>query len=216
MIFIITSTNIADIEVVDAQQVVAEEPQISLAFDLPLQEKEDNPNTVIFELTDETKELEVNEPIEIIPVTEVDESGVKRYSLDDYMAAEKKPSAGEPQPQPTEVVEEEMVFEKKTVAPKPDEQAEEDADPFDLTIEESLRMRANERRRTLKEFNYKFRNNMSSRIEEIEKQPAYKRAGIELDENAEDAENSRISVSKDSNDDIQLRSNNSFLHDNVD
>ena len=58
---------------------------------------------------------------------------------------------------------------------------------------------------------------MSNNISEIEKQPAYKRMGIDLNESSNtDSEISRTSIGKDSNDDIQLRSNNSFLHDNVD
>ena len=66
----------------------------------------------------------------------------------------------------------------------------------------------------MKDFNYKFRNN-SSRIEDIENQPAYKRMGIDLSEKDTDNSISRTSVSGD-DDDIELRSNNSFLHDNVD
>ena len=67
----------------------------------------------------------------------------------------------------------------------------------------------------MKEFNYKFRNS-ASKIDEIEKQPAYKRMGIELDETDPSESNiSRTSINTD-DDDIDLRSNNSFLHDNVD
>jgi hypothetical protein len=51
----------------------------------------------------------------------------------------------------------------------------------ELTIEETLKIRATERRKKLKEFNYKFINN-SSRIDEMERVPAYKRLGVELDE----------------------------------
>ena len=41
--------------------------------------------------------------------------------------------------------------------------------------------------------------------------------GIDLeDTSTEDAVSSRMSLDKDSNDENQLRSNNSFLHDNVD
>jgi cell division protein FtsZ len=53
-------------------------------------------------------------------------------------------------------------------------------------------------------------------IEEIEKEPAYKRQGINLNENPKGGKVSRTSLGEDSNDEIQLRSNNSFLHDNVD
>ena len=89
------------------------------------------------------------------------------------------------------------------------------ASPMELTIEETLRLRAEERRKKLKEFNYKFHNNVS-RIDELEKEPAYKRLGIDLSNNQSNTTNSRISVGTDSNNDLQLRSNNSFLHDNVD
>jgi cell division protein FtsZ len=40
--------------------------------------------------------------------------------------------------------------------------------------------------------------------------------GVDLTENKNYNNNSRMSLGTDSNDDIQLRSNNSFLHDNVD
>ena len=67
----------------------------------------------------------------------------------------------------------------------------------------------------MKEFNYKFRKS-PSHIDEIEKQPAYKRMGISLEEASENATNlSRTSVNDD-DDTVQLRKNNSFLHDNVD
>ena len=67
----------------------------------------------------------------------------------------------------------------------------------------------------MKAFNYKFN---TSKIDEYEKEPAYKRQGIELSNSNSMAENqvSRTSISYDENDDIQVRSNNSFLHDNVD
>ena len=55
-----------------------------------------------------------------------------------------------------------------------------------------------------------------NRIDEMERQPAYKRLGFELDAPSEEQSPSTFSLDNDSNDDIQLRSNNSFLHDNVD
>jgi cell division protein FtsZ len=67
----------------------------------------------------------------------------------------------------------------------------------------------------MKDFNYKFRNS-ASKIEDIENQPAYKRMGIELDEATDEETNiSRTSLNVE-DDDIDLRTNNSFLHDNVD
>ena len=119
----------------------------------------------------------------------------------------------------TQVEEETIVFEKKTVAPEEvsEEQKEEEVDPMNSPISKLLVDRAAERKRKMKEFNYKFHHNQS-RIEEIEKQPAYKRMGIDLDDKTPDKEGnlSRTTLSTDENEDIQLRSNNSFLHDNVD
>jgi cell division protein FtsZ len=89
--------------------------------------------------------------------------------------------------------------------------------PLDLTIAE-LQKRASERREKMKNFNYKFINKVNKNIDEIEKEPAYKRMGVELNETSHSSEisQSRTTLEIDDNDDIQFRSNNSFLHDNVD
>jgi cell division protein FtsZ len=84
-----------------------------------------------------------------------------------------------------------------------------------LTITE-LQKRAEERRQKMKGFNYKFTDQMNKNIDEIERQPAYKRLGVNLDESNSIISKSKTTLSTDDNDDIQLKSNNSFLHDNVD
>ncbi|WP_046757073.1 cell division protein FtsZ [Kordia jejudonensis] len=221
--FIITSMTdeVRNMHVNEPEFVVAEtkeeENQIAFTFDMPLansveETPEKEENIIKFELTsEEVKSIEVNDHVEVIPVTEVHDKGVTRYSLDDYMEEEASAEKNIPQ-----AAEDGIVFEKKIVAESVEEVANEaEADPFNATIEESLKNRADERRKKLKEFNYKF-NNSVSRIEEIEKQPAYKRAGIELNENTSSDTASRTSLGTDSNDDMQLRNNNSFLHDNVD
>lgn len=150
----------------------------------------------------------------MVPVGETTSEGVRKYSLEDYMEEEKRLTEA----QPAEVMEEEdeeVILEKKTIAPTPEEEKVEDADPVNQPISETLKARAAERRAKMKEFNYKFRNN-SSNIDDIEKEPAYKRAGIDVDTKPDDSGLSRTSLGTDSNDDIQLRKNNSFLHDNVD
>mgnify|MGYP000329896549 CR=1 FL=1 len=54
-------------------------------------------------------------------------------------------------------------------------------------------------------------------VDEFEKEPAYKRKGVELNDTPSSEQlPSRATVSLDENEDVQLRSNNSFLHDNVD
>ena len=89
--------------------------------------------------------------------------------------------------------------------------------PLDLTIAE-LQKRAFERRENMKNFNYKFINKVNKNIDEIEKEPAYKRMGVELNQTSHSSQfnQSRTTLNIDDNDDIQFRSNNSFLHDNVD
>ena len=96
-----------------------------------------------------------------------------------------------------------------------EEEVREEIDPMNSPISELLKERADERRRKMKDFNYKFN---TAKIDDIEKEPAYKRQGVNLEESQHSSETkaSRTSVATDDNDDIQLRSNNSFLHDNVD
>ena len=66
----------------------------------------------------------------------------------------------------------------------------------------------------MKGFNYKFSDQMNKNIDEIERQPAYKRLGVDLDTNTTISK-LKTSIHKDS-EEINLKSNNSFLHDNVD
>ena len=89
----------------------------------------------------------------------------------------------------------------------------EDFNPFDNPIAKALAKRTEERKIKLKEFNYKFAK--SRRVEDMEKEPAYKRAGIDL-ENDLSTEISMTKVEEDDNGNIELKSKNSFLHDNVD
>jgi cell division protein FtsZ len=64
----------------------------------------------------------------------------------------------------------------------------EEISPMEMTIEETLKLRADERRKKLKEFNYKFHNNVS-KIDEYEREPAYKRLGIEISNTQSDNTN---------------------------
>ena len=88
------------------------------------------------------------------------------------------------------------------------------ASPVEMSIEEILKSRAEERKNKLKSFNHKFNN--PNRIDDLEKEPAFRRQGLDVTSMPNQNNQSRMSLGIDSNDDIQLRSNNSFLHDNVD
>ena len=94
-------------------------------------------------------------------------------------------------------------------------QNDESQNPFNSSVSDFQKQRSEERRLRMKEFNYKFNK---SKIGDIEKEPAFRRKGIELeDKNYSDHnEISRTSITLDENDDIKIRKNNSFLHDNVD
>jgi len=237
----IMEIDVNDFEIVEAkpqvQEVVLdhqdeEEEQMTMFFDMSIEkskkDKEPSQQKVQFTLDDEeinwgaVKAMEVIDAVEVT-AEPVEVSDVKHYNLDDYMELEQRfekatattvTQKQEEARQEEVVTEEELVFETKVVAsaPAPSEPAE--IDPMESPIKDLLKNRVEERKRTLKEFNHKF--NKLNRIDEIEKEPAYKRQGIKLSEIEDETKVSRTSLSSDANDDQQLRSNNSFLHDNVD
>ena len=199
-----------------------EEQQITLTFDLPLTETETPTNKmdddmVIHELDEDIKKMPVKDYIELVTVTEANEEGETRYALDDYIELES--TINTRQTATKEVVDEvekEIILEKKIIESENEEAHLEEIDPMTSPISEMLKDRAEERRRKMKDFNYKFN---SAKIDDIEKEPAYKRQGINLDEvqhSSETTNMSGTSITTDDNEDIQLRNNNSFLHDNVD
>lgn len=222
-VFEITSSPkpIREIEVIEPEFVVAKEEDLLFSLDMfETKSEEKKDNQVIFNLTDEVKDVVVNEHVEFIPVTEVEKNGIIKHSLEEYLEKENELLAAKPS-QVSEPIHPELDIKINTVeAAQENEPAEslssslEHRDLTELTIEETLRLRTEERKRKMKEFNYKF--NTNSRIDEIEKQPAYKRMGVDLETPELMNNKSRMSLGTDSNDDPQLRSNNSFLHDNVD
>ena len=224
--FIITDVN--EIEAVHPEPISEVTPQIteeiSFSHNAPIATSEE-----LFEAVSEKEEKVTFHLSEVVSDNNVDETKVEVRSLEEpnnhvtKYTLEPDPIENISSKTEKEVVSEPFSFEvisesENTDANDKNEVIEEndEVDPFNSSIEQTLRSRANTRRKKLKEFNYKFRNNVSN-INEIEKQPAYKRMGIDLDENSNvNNEISRTSIGNDSNDDIQLRSNNSFLHDNVD
>ena len=223
--FVVSTPEVKQITV-NKPKVIERQEQASFSFDLPLFKPLDivdepvaakEGNKFFFELTNETKELIVNEPVQFVPVTELTDKGIIRYSLEEYTDNDivQKDSKS------LLTVSEEVIPEELNITMKQVDITSslatsfESISPMDMTIEDTLKFRSEERRKKLKEFNYKFHNNIS-KIDELEKEPAYKRSGIELSKPQMNNTNSRISVGTDSNDDLQLRSNNSYLHDNVD
>lgn len=94
------------------------------------------------------------EAIDFIPVLEYNEEGETRYSLDDYVELENQ-----------------LTVEKTK---------DEEFEPK-IVDEELLKERADERRKKLKDWNYKFQTSLAN-IDEIEPKPTYKRQGVNLNE----------------------------------
>ena len=213
-----SAPEVNEIEVNSIQPIFEQEEQIAFSFDMPIAKTETpKSDNILFQLTEETKNIFVNEPVQFVPMTELNEGGIVKYSLEEFMDVENKLANSTP----IVAVAEEPIAEELNITVKEVEMNSnhnpfaEEISPMEMTIEESARIIADERRRKLKDFNYKFHNN-PSRVEELEKEPAYKRTGVDLSTPQQNNSNSRMSFGTDSNNDNQLRSNNSFLHDNVD
>ena len=203
------------------------EDQTRLTFDLPIANKKGDrskeKDVEIFRLEDNINNIEVDDYIELVAVSEAVDVGEETYTLDDHIVLEQTETTYDKEAIQKKIAveqgletEAEMVLKKVTVKERQVQpQPAENTNPFDNPISKTLRDRADERRQKMKAFNYKFN---ASKIEEFEKEPAYKRQGIELSDATEASETlvSRTSVASDDNEDLQVRSNNSFLHDNVD
>ncbi|MEM9361056.1 MAG: cell division protein FtsZ [Bacteroidota bacterium] len=217
---VLNNMEVIDPEVVSPQK---EEDQFALTFDMPINEpvKEESENTIVFDLDSDVNDIEVNEYVEVSPVLEFKKEGETRYNLEEYMELETQLTGAKSVAETHEpkLVDNELVLEKKTLEVEDklenENMPQNSKDPMNSSINDLLAERADERRKKLKNFNYKFQNNRSS-IDEIEKQPAYKRQGVDLNDTPTEQKVSRTTLSEDSNDEMQLRSNNSFLHDNVD
>ena len=94
------------------------------------------------------------------------------------------------------------------------DKSNDDLNPFNNPIAKALAKRTEERKIKLKEFNYKFAK--ARGVLDMEKEPAYKRAGIELESDIISNDISATKIEEDNDGNLELKSNNSFLHDNVD
>ncbi len=165
-------------------------------------------------------DIEVKDPRKLSAIKKVDEDIY--FTLEDYTELEDNlAKASKPVIIEEKSNDDEMNF---TLSSKPEINVKDyevvdykEISPLDLTIAE-LQQRAADRREKMKNFNYKFSNKLSKNIDEMDKEPAYKRMGIELDQSNHSSEfyQSRTTLEIDDSDTIQFRSNNSFLHDNVD
>lgn len=230
--FIIRDTSIRDLEEPEVTETESED-QFTITFDFPknndarqTEGTKDVPEEKSQENRSEEEERIVHrlseEPEQRRQASEratnpQNRNDAKRYSLEDYMEVEEMLNK-KGRSEAKKDREEELEIKKKTVKEETSEESRpaQQIDPMNSPISEKLIERAQDRRAKMKEFNYKFRSNLS-KIDEIEKQPAYKRAGIDLDQNNPGEEKlSRTTLGTSDDDELSFRKNNSFLHDNVD
>lgn len=219
--FVITPVNPVKTEIEQAP-VAEKEQQIEFTFDMPIPQKTKKTKV------EETPEIDINS-IEVVGHKVIEpEKKVEKdvyFTLEDYNELEDNlTKASKPAVEKkSEVISEELNLTlHANDKPKIDVNEEivvdhKEVSPLDLTIAE-LQKRAADRREKMKNFNYKFINKVNKNIDEIEKEPAYKRMGVQLDRRSHSSEinQSRTTLDVDGNDDLKFRSNNSFLHDNVD
>lgn len=181
-------SDILDLDVVDSETIVSEEEnQFTFDFGLPISEKEESPSEKIIHSLSEEKTDE-----------HIQEDAAIKEALDFKFEVVEKQEENSP-----------LESENILIDSTPDT-------PFDKTISEANVEENEKRKEHLKKFNHAFKHSMN-KIDEFEKQPAYKRMGVDIEESDSPvSDDSRMSVENDDNDEIQLRSNNSFLHDNVD
>ena len=170
-----------DMEVISPEEIKPDD-QVLFDFDMPLKKQNIDSNKIIHELIEDINEIEVNNPIHIIPVTEVTATKANKSSFDDYV-----PKSND----------------KATI--NVNDEKEITLNPLNSSIADGLSRRTEERKIKLKEFNYNF--NKAKNLINMENEPAFKRAGINFDD---------VEKIKDSNGEINLQIDKSFLHDNVD
>jgi cell division protein FtsZ len=182
-----------EMEVIDPETLAAES-QMQMEFEMPLKPK--------------NQAEQVSSAEEVVPEDLFQDKTVKDF---DDASLEIKFELKQ-----TDVTQDFSEEQPETIAEQTEtiEQSVSQEDPFNQSIDETLAAQNEKRKEHLKAFNHKFMHQMQ-RVDDMEKQPAYKRQGLDLDSDMPESP-SRTTLDIDNNDDLQMRSNNSFLHDNVD
>jgi cell division protein FtsZ len=216
-----TTELLRNIEVV-AEEVLAESDNAfsDMAFELPLvvnnqPDAEEQATTIVFDLNDtfedENPKNEDEEFHEVEPVAKRIKT-INAYELD-FDAEFEQEMALKTKEEPLQESLSTLTAESEALR-----SSETSSSPYEMSLSETqeiLAARKEQRLKVFKEFNHQF-NAKTAKIEDFENVPAYKRAGVSFDEIPSDAKVSRTTLGDDSNGNTQIRSNNSFLHDNVD
>lgn len=216
--------NVFDIPVVDAE-VVAKEV-VEDVKDLPVFDAEEvrfeAPKKTVYTLEEE--EEVVKEVAAEVGMVAEDDLGIKRYNLSDFEEVQPTIKNASQLQKKVDVNEievndaEEVTFKVGTKQNVSNIEVvdEEQISPLNLTISE-LKKTSEKRKNTFKNYSHRFKNTAFNEdlIDDIEKEPAYKRQGLDLHEKQNPDKISRTSIDGEGND-LTIRRNNSFLHDNVD
>ena len=144
---------IIDIDVLDPEFVKVED-QVSINFENPLPNKTLNQDKIIYELTEDVNDIIVKDPIEIIPVSEVDGIDVKKSGFDSF-------------------------DEKNKETHNPVDKKNSESKHCNNAIERELSSRIEIRKTKLKEFNYNF--SKTTKLSNIEKEISLKSSNIQKD-----------------------------------
>jgi len=149
------------------------------------------------------------------PTNSSEPQNIKRYNLDDELGkGEEKESSRESwEPHSVNVPSDSKMEQEPTQASA--EKKEDSALEKSLSEEDQLK-KSQDRILKLKALSLKMKS--PGGINDLEKEPAYKRRNISLDETPHSSESnvSRYTLSEDEDNKTSLKQNNSFLHDNVD
>jgi cell division protein FtsZ len=148
--------SLKDEEVISSDETKPKD-QVSFDFDMPLKKQNIDSNKIIHELIEDINEIEVNNPIHIIPVTEVTATKANKSSFDDYVPKS---------------------IDNATV--NVNDEKEITLNPINSSITDGLSRRTEERKIKLKEYNYNF--NKAKNLINMENEPAFKRAGTNFDD----------------------------------
>ena len=183
------NNSLFEMNVIDPE-VIESESQILMDFELPFSEKE-NHNLSI------TQDLKKEVNIENISLEQdFDQAGLNVEFV------------------PKKEFDESILSEKNLEESDSNSDLNNNSNPFEQSINQTISSQSETRKAYLKAYNHQF-THQYQKVEEFEKEPAYKRKGLDLNDDLPETQ-SRLSIENDSNNEPQIRSNNSFLHDNVD
>lgn len=193
--------------VIPLEENIVKEPEAKTS---PVVEKEKNEEVDILDITLKTKteeKVEEQKPVEIKAKPEI-----IKYSLFDDQKTSKEEEHSVPEIQPNNKLNETFIIVKT------DESVEDNSEPVKESSAErtDVPLHTMERIKKLKELSMKIKTPQG--VSELEKEPAYIRKNVSLSTltPSDESHVSKYTLSEGEDKKVELKQNNSFLHDNVD